>query len=95
MKIESNTTSFNKENLPQVLTRLLAICKTDPNFHLKEKFAQIEALIENLEMKLEKKDALLIESEEIKRGLAQRSDTLDQRNYDLKSSLLESLGSEL
>ena len=95
MKIETEAAPFKKEILPQVLKRLLSICKTDPNFHLKEKFSQIEKVIQNLETKLERQDSLLIESEEIKRGLAQRSDTLDQSNYDLKSSLLESLGSEL
>lgn len=95
MKIETDSNPYIKEALPQVIKRLLSICKTDPNFHLKEKFSQIEKVIYNLEMKLERQDALLIESEEIKKGLAQRSDTLDQSNYDLKLSLLESLGNEL
>ena len=95
MKIETEEVAVNKETLPHVIQRLLAICKTDPNFHLKEKFSFMENKISELEEKVERQEALLIESEEIRKSLSQRSSTLDQSNYDLQTSLLELLGSEL
>jgi len=95
VKIETSVSLYNKESLPQVIERLLAISKTDPNFKLRKKFAEIDSEINELEEKLEKQDKLLLQAEEIRRGLNEKNERLDEDNFDLRSSLLNSLGSAL
>ena len=95
MKIETSDSLYSKESLPQVIERLLAISKTDPNFKLRAKFSEIDSMVEALEIRLEKQDKLLLQAEEVRKGLNEKNERLDQDNFDLKSSLLESLGSSI
>jgi vacuolar-type H+-ATPase subunit I/STV1 len=85
----------SKELLPQVLLRIFSICKTDPNFPLKDKIIEIEGEVDALQRKLERQTELLKKSEEIHNELKDRVSTLNQKNYETKSRLLEELGSEI
>lgn len=85
----------SKELLPQVLLRIFSICKTDPNFPLKDKIIEIEGEVDTLQRKLDRQTELLKKSADIHKDLKNRVSTLDQKNYEMKSRLLEELGSEI
>lgn len=85
----------SKELLPQVLLRIFSICKTDPNFPLKERINEIEREVSTLQDKLRRQSSLLNKSASIQEDLKHRVNSLDQKNFDMKSRLLEELGSEI
>ena len=84
-----------KELLPQVLLRIFSVCKTDPNFPLKDNIKEIEGEISILQYKLRRQTSLLDKSTGIQTNLQKRISTLEQKNFDMKSKLLEELGSEI
>jgi len=92
-KIERRQTS--KEMLPQVLERIFAICKTDPNFPLKDKLESVEYVIENLNKKIEKKNYLVKQGEKLQKNLDTKFELINNSNVKLREKILESLGSEL
>lgn len=96
MKIisESNNVEF-KEMLPQIMMRMYAVCKNDPSFHLKTQVVEVEKKVSVLNRQLEKKEELLQKSNEIHDDLKKRLDDIEQKNYELKSRLLDELGSEI
>ena len=85
----------SKELLPQVLLRIFSVCKTDPNFPLKDRIKEIEREVSTLQDKLRRQKSLLDKSSSIQEDLQKRVNTLDHKNFDVKSRLLEELGSEI
>lgn len=95
LKVLTEQKENYQESLPQIVERMLAVCKNDPQFKLKDKILEIDNLIDELEMRVEKKDSVLLQSEEAKNAISQRISTIDESNYELRMRLLESLGSDL
>ena len=85
----------HKELLPQIVDRIFAVCRKDPNFHLKDEMEIVENRMESLRHKIEKQDSLLRQSTELMRDLSQRVSILDDQNEKKQIELLESLGSDL
>jgi hypothetical protein len=84
-----------KEMLPQVISRIFSICKTDKNFPLREEINHIDVDIMAMKRKLIKQSRLFKQSQELAHELNDRLNLLEDRNAGLKERLLESLGSEL
>ena len=89
LKIENN------DLLPQILMRIFSVCKSDPNFPLKEQFSSVEGEVDTLKMKIEKQNNLVNETVKLRDELSTRLQNLRQENFELKSRLLEELGSDL
>jgi len=85
----------SKEMLPQILMRIYSICKTDPNFPLRQQVNEIEGEVDSLQAQLKKKADLLEKSNGIYNDLKKRLDDLEQKNYEMKTRLLDELGSEI
>ena len=85
----------SKELLPQVLLRIFSVCKTDPNFPLKDRLHEIEGEVFALQQKLQRQISVHEKSAGIRQDLQKRLDALEQKNYDMKSRILEELGSEI
>ena len=84
-----------KELLPQILLRIFSICKTDVNFPLKDRIKEIEGESRVLQNKLTRQTSLLDKSSVIQADLQKRVNMLEQKNFNVKSRLLEELGSEI
>jgi hypothetical protein len=84
-----------KEMLPQVLERIFAICKTDPDFPLKDKLESVEYVIENLNKKIKKKNHLYNQGQKLKKDLETKLELINNSNLELREQILETLGSEL
>lgn len=84
-----------KELLPQILLRIFSVCKTDPNFPLKDNIKEIEGEANTLQNKLKRQTSLLDKSSVIQADLQKRVNMLEQKNFNVKSRLLEELGSEI
>jgi hypothetical protein len=99
LKIESvDTTNLSKNKkkvLPEMVNKIFAICKNDPNFHLKNKIEDIEKVLEGVNLRLKKQNSLLENANSIEKDLSKKISILDNNIYDMKSKLLESLGSEI
>ena len=96
MKVVNETKKIvKKENLPQILERIFAVCKEDPNFYLKERIEETDNKINKLNIRIEKFDNLLKEAQSIKLNLKKRIENLDQKNEETKENILEELGSEI
>ncbi|MHA1868764.1 MAG: hypothetical protein ACTSXD_12030 [Candidatus Heimdallarchaeaceae archaeon] len=96
MKVVNETKKIvKKENLPQILERIFAVCKEDPNFYLKERIEETDNIINKLNIRIEKFDNLLKEAQSIKLNLKKRIENLDQKNEEAKENILEELGSEI
>ena len=85
----------NKEMLPQILLRIFSVCKADPNFQLKEKMDYIDNEVDEIELKISKQNKLVQETIDLRDNLSERLQLLRQDNFELKSRLLEELGSEI
>ncbi len=96
MKVETKEQKeIGKEMLPQIVNRIFSICKADENFPIKKELKTIDDLIESLEIKAERQDSIVIQSLEIKKNLEARLSDIEEKNFELQSRLLETLGSEL
>lgn len=84
-----------QEQLPQIVNRIFLICKTDPNFPLKNEMENVDERIDKIENKISKQDALLKQSDDLKKDLIKRIEILDDSNNRKQMELLESLGSEI
>lgn len=94
MKIEElEQKNISKEMLPEILDRIFMICKTDPNFPLKNKVEALEDTISRMDKKIAKQEKLLEQAETIKKDLVKKISYLDDKNFQLKSELLDILGS--
>lgn len=97
MKIEKVKEEMKVEKfpIPNIMRTIFAICKTDKTFLLKSETEDVEQKIKILEEKVSKKNNLLQRSEEIKNDLEKRINILSDYVSELRSDLLEALGSEL
>lgn len=96
MKVISESLQIrNKDLLPQILMRIFTICKVDPNFPLKEKINSVEGEVDVLKEKMNRQKKLVEDTVKLRDDLSNRLQLLRQENYELKSRLLEDLGSEL
>ena len=95
MKIISEERKVDhSEHLPQIVQRIFAFSKEDPNFPLKGKFGITEGEIIGLKKKLAAQGLLLRQSKDTKRNLIERIKTLEDKNATLREDLLEELGSQ-
>jgi len=86
----------NRDFISSVLDAITAICKVDKHFaESKNNIHQIDETISDLNMKIQKQDGLLSQSQDIKRDLKKKISILDDENFSKKSELLESLGSTI
>ena len=96
MKIETLEKKENpQELLPQIIERIFAICRYDPNFKLKDELQIVENKSEFIKQKIKRQDELLEQSSKLKKDGLQRLDILNEQNEKKQTSLLESLGAEL
>ena len=96
MKIEKvEPIRTNNSSIPEVIDKIFYICKTEENFPLKDQVEKVGLELERLEERIHKQDQLLQKSQEIKSELEKRINMLDGTVFDLRSDLLESLGSEI
>jgi cell shape-determining protein MreC len=85
----------NKDLLPQILMRIFTVCKSDPNFPLKERINSVEGEVDTLKIKINRQKKLVNETVKLRDDLSNRLQLLRQENYELKSKLLEDLGSDI
>jgi len=96
MKFEEvNQKKVDKEMLPQVISRIFSICKSDTNFPLREQISEIDRNILAIKRKIKRQTDLFKQSQNLGHELNERLSILEDRNAGLKEKLLESLGSEL
>jgi hypothetical protein len=96
LKFESEEHSNDyKELLPQIIERIFSVCRSDPNFHLKDEMDIIENKSEALLQKIKNQDNLLLKSQELKQDLKQRIEIIENQNNKKQIELLELLGSDL
>ncbi|HUU88420.1 MAG TPA: hypothetical protein VMX17_11805 [Candidatus Glassbacteria bacterium] len=96
MKIEyPEKRPITKELLPQIVERIFAICKTDSNFPLKSKMTNIDDEITINKNKIRKQEKLLNDSKNLSSNIISRLTNLKNSNQELRSKLLESLGSDI
>jgi len=90
-----NLAKKKKEVLPEMIDRIFAVCKNDPNFKIKNKIDNIDNITESVNLRIVKQNSLLENAKEIEEKLNKKLSILDDSIFDMKSKLLESLGSEL
>lgn len=96
MKIELLDKEPNfREGLPEIMSRIFAVCKTDPHFKLKTKMKQVETDIKSIKNKTQKQSNLLEQSVKLTQDVKRRVALIKEENESRQSELLESLGSEL
>lgn len=87
--------SPHKELLPQIMDRIFAVCRSDPNFKLKDEMEIVENRMESLRQKIDKQVELLEQSNTLSKDLMQRIESLNYQNERKQLELLESLGSDI
>jgi len=96
VKIETIERKDNpQELLPQIVERIFAICRNDPNFKLKDDLELVENKIGAVNQKIKRQDELLEQSDTLKKDLLQRLEILSDENERTQINLLESIGGEL
>ena len=85
----------HKDVLPQILMRMFAVCKADPDFPLKEQINTAEGETDALTLRIKKQKKLIKKTTEIRDTLSERLQQRRQENFEVKSRLLEELGSEV
>ena len=96
MKIERNEPKRNtQELLPQIVERIFAICRSDPNFRLKDELEIVENNIQAFQQKIERQNELLEQSSNLKNDLLKRLKILENQNESKQIHLIESIGGEL
>ena len=94
LKVIIERERISQEEFPQIVERIFDICKTDPTFNMKDSVQDKEKYTSKLIEKLEKKESLYDKVSKIRKDLQKRVKDLDEKNFDLKESLLRELGSE-
>ena len=96
MKIETfEDQETHRELLPQIVDRIFATCRNDPNFQLKDEMQIVENRMESLKQKIEKQEELLSQSNDLSKDLMQRIEVLENQNEAKQIELLEALGSDV
>ena len=78
----------HSEFLPQIVQRIFAVSKVDPNFDI------TESEIIGLKKKLAGQGLLLRKANETKKNLIMRIEKLEEKNANLREDLLDELGSQ-
>lgn len=91
--ISESLETDNKEVLPQVIQRIFSVCKTDPNFPLKNQIKSIDRKVSFLKAKVMKQMKIARRSKETREDLKERIIDLEERNEEVKNQLLDLLGS--
>ena len=84
----------HSEQLPQIVQRIFAVCKEDPNLPLRNKIREVENDVLVLKKKLVQQGILLRKSKESRGKLLTRITKLDQKNTEITEDLLDELGSK-
>jgi FtsZ-binding cell division protein ZapB len=92
--ISESVASENKELLPQVIQRIFSVCKTDPNFPLKNKVRAINGEVSSLKEKTMRQVRIANKARKSREDLEERLADLEERNQRIKDNLLDFLGSE-
>ena len=96
MKLEVLQNENNhRELLPQIVDRIFAVCRNDPNFQLKDEMEIVENRMEGLRQKINKQVELLQQSNSLSKDLMQRLEVIDNQNEKKQIELLEALGSDI
>lgn len=85
----------NRELLPQIMDRIFAVCKNDPNFQLKDEMEIVENRMKLLKQKIKKQNDLLSQSNLLSKDLLQRIEVLENQNERSQTESLEALGSDI
>lgn len=93
--ISENLKIKKKDALPEILMRIYSVCKADPTFPLKEQLNSIEREVDALNQKIKKQKVLVEKTTVIRDDLSRRLQTKRQENFELKTRLLEELGSDI
>jgi hypothetical protein len=93
--ILENENIFKKENWKSVFDRIFAVCKKDPIFKVNERTEPLIIEIKELEEKLEKNKKIILNADKYRKDMERKVKLLDEQNYELKSTVLEKLGSEI
>lgn len=93
--INESSVIENKDMLPQILMRIFSVCKSDPSFPLKQKITSVEGEVVTLLTKIKKQKKLIEQTVELRDDLSERLKQKRQENFEMKSKLLEELGSDI
>lgn len=96
MKVINESTEILKQDqLPEILARIFSVCKTDPSFPLKEKMEDLDDESQDISKRIEKQNKLLEETIKLRDDLSNRLQLIRQENFEIKTELLEKLGSDI
>lgn len=96
MKIEFRKDRKNiQETLPLIIEKIFAICKTDPNFQLKDELEIVENKKKFFIQKIQRHDQLIGKAQDVLDEYKKRNAILKEDNSRKQEELLEQLGSEL
>ena len=91
--ISESLSTENKEVLPQIIQRIFSVCKTDPNFPLKNQIKSVDGKVSLLKEKVMKQMEIARRSKQTRDDLTERIGDLEERNDEIKNQLLDLLGS--
>lgn len=83
------------ELIPDILDRILLICKEDENFKVSNELQNYDKIIESSRKKLKNKEHLIEQSKEIETKLLDELKDLNDEISEKRYNLLKELGSEL
>ena len=84
-----------KEQWKTIFDRIFSVCKKNPQFQVNDRIKELDVEIKILEEKLGKNNDIINRAEEFRKDIQYKLSLLDDQNLDLKSKVLEKLGSEL
>jgi hypothetical protein len=85
----------NEEQLPKVLMRIFSVCKADPHFPIKSQMESIEIEVDGLYARIEKQKELVKQTIQLREELELKLKKQQDRNFAIRSRLLEEMGSEI
>jgi len=95
---ESSVPSIKESLVPshidRIIEQILMICKFDKNF-INENIDDIDRDIEEIKNKIKNKNGILNKSNDIRKLLKNKISELENKNFEIKTNLLDYLGAEL
>lgn len=96
MEIErTNEVIIEEKSFKSIVEQIFTICKNDSSFPYKNELIGIDERIKELKQKIKKQNILLNKASEIKQIVVKKNNFLDDNIENLRTSILEKLGSEL
>lgn len=95
MKINIIEETIPKESIPQIIKKILVVCREDEDLQKSKDIKDVESRISELIKKNEKNDELIEKSKDLKESLQRKLSILEDENESLRIQLLEKLGCEL